>query len=63
VPIVIERTGWNYQQFFPIVADYVGRRYTEVPLPAGAMRGLRVLVDRHLAPTGTYEPLGTPCYR
>jgi hypothetical protein len=63
VPIVIERTGWSYQQYFPIVADYVGMRYRDVPLPANTMRGLRVLVDRGLMPTGTYEPLGTPCYR
>jgi hypothetical protein len=63
VPIVIERTGWNYQQHFPILADYIGMRYRYVPLPADSMRALRVLVDRGLTPTGSYEPLGTPCYR
>ncbi|HET9362952.1 MAG TPA: hypothetical protein VFO58_24550 [Vicinamibacterales bacterium] len=63
VPIVIEKTSVDYEAAFPLVAEYVRSRYGEVPVKSDSMRDYRVLVDKGLTPTGTYEPLGTPCYR
>jgi hypothetical protein len=63
VPIVLESVEGEYRQYFPIVAEYVHGRYREVPIRAGTAPDYRVLVDTRLMPSGTYEPLGTPCYR
>ena len=63
VPIVLEHVDSDYGPIFPIVAEYVHRHYRQVSIEAETMRGFRVLVDQRLQPTGTYEPLGTPCYR
>jgi hypothetical protein len=63
VPIVLEKTGEDYASYFPLVADYLRDRYRSVPIQGESMRDFRMLVDTRLTPTGTYEPLGTPCYR
>jgi hypothetical protein len=49
---------------FPLVDEYLRRRYSVAAESAfGEGRVFRVLVDARLTPTGTYEPLGLPCYR
>ena len=63
VPIVLEKAGEDYASYFPLVADYLRGRYRSAPIQGESMRDFRVLVDTQLTPTGTYEPLGTPCYR
>ena len=63
VPIVIEKDDWDYENYFPLVADYIHQRYRVVPIEGDTIQGFRVLVDSHLTSTGVYEPLGAPCYR
>ncbi|HET9362953.1 MAG TPA: hypothetical protein VFO58_24555, partial [Vicinamibacterales bacterium] len=63
VPIVLEKAGEDYASYFPLVADYLRGRYRSAPIQGESMRDFRVLVDTQLTPTGTYEPLGTPCFR
>jgi hypothetical protein len=63
VPIVIEKIDYEYHHYFPLVADYIHERYREVPIQGDIVQGFRVLVDSRLTATGTYEPLGAPCYR
>jgi len=63
VPIVLERNDFEYEQYFPLLADYVRNRYRQVPISADLVGGFRVLVDPSVTSNGTYEPLGAPCYR
>jgi hypothetical protein len=63
VPIVLERTDGEYAVRFPLIYKYVQERYQVAPLTSDGMKLFRVLVDRNLMPTGTYEPLSLPCYR
>jgi len=63
VPIVIEKDDWDYENYFPLVADYIHHRYRVVPIEGDIVSGFRVLVDTRLTPAGVYEPLGAPCYR
>jgi hypothetical protein len=62
-PIVLERNDFEYEEYFPLLADYVRTRYRQVPISADLVGGFRVLVDPSVTSTGTYEPLGAPCYR
>jgi hypothetical protein len=62
VPIIIERIDSDYVRF-PLVKAYVDQYYRNVLLAPEGMKTFRVLVDSRLSPTGTYEPLGLPCYR
>jgi hypothetical protein len=62
VPIIIERIDSEYVQF-QIAKAYIDQYYRNVPLASEGMKTFRVLVDSRLNPTGTYEPLGLPCYR
>jgi hypothetical protein len=49
---------------FPFVYEYLQTRYTVAAESAfGGDRVYRVLVDPRLTQTGTYAPLGLPCYR
>jgi len=63
VPLVLERTDQAYEPRFPLVHAWVEAHYENAPIASPRMRGYRVLVDRRLTPTGTYGPLGIPCYR
>jgi hypothetical protein len=63
VPIVIEKDDWDYENYLPLVADYIHHRYRVVFIEGDTVSGFRVLVDTHLTPAGVYEPLGAPCYR
>jgi hypothetical protein len=63
VPVVLAREPLEYRVRFPLVYDYVQEHYVEAPMASEAMRAYRVFVNRRLTPTGTYEPLGLPCYR
>ena len=63
VPIVLEQMDTGFETYFPMVANHVHKRYVEVPMQSTVMAGYRVLVDPRLTPTGSYEPLGLPCYR
>jgi hypothetical protein len=63
VPVVLEDADADYRVYFSDVYDYVHQRYTEVQRTSDAIAGVRVLIDRRLKPTGTYESLGLPCYR
>jgi len=63
VPLVLERQDQGYEPRFPLLHAHVEQHYTDVPIAAQRMRGYRVRVDRRLTPTGTYEPLGLPCFR
>jgi len=62
VPVVLEETDSGNEQRFPLVFEYIRRYYVEAPMTPD-LRSYRVLVDRRLTPTGTYEPLGLPCFR
>lgn len=63
VPIVLERVDGEYPVRFPLVYEYVHAHYVDAPMHAEGMQTFRVLVQRNLEPTGTYEPLHLPCYR
>ena len=63
VPVVLESEDSDYEMFFPHVAEYIHANYRAVALSTDRLSGYRILVDRRLQPTGTYEPLGVPCYR
>jgi hypothetical protein len=63
VPIVLESDDSDYETFFPIVAEYIHSNYRAVALNGDRLSGYRILLDRRLPPTRTYEPLGVPCYR
>ena len=63
VPIVIEKDDCDYENYFPLVADYIHHRYRVVSIESDIVSGFRVLVDTRLTPAGVYEPLGAPCYR
>jgi hypothetical protein len=63
VPIVLENTEWEYEHYFPIVAEYVRNHYRYVEIPADWAQGYRVLVDPNVKRTGTYDLFDMPCYR
>jgi len=63
VPVVLERTDGEYPVRFPQVYQYVQTHYRNAPMTSEGMALYRVLVDSGLTPTGTYKPLGLPCYR
>jgi hypothetical protein len=63
IPIVLENMDWEYEQYFPIVAEYVRSHYRNVEIPPDWAQGYRVLVDPTVKPTGTYDLFDMPCYR
>jgi hypothetical protein len=63
VPVVLERVDSEYPTRFPLVYDYVQHHYRNAPIIGDGMKLYRVLVDRTLTSTRTYEPLDLPCYR
>ena len=63
VPIVIDSAESNVDTYFPLVGEYLRQRYQRIVLPGAPMEGYSVLIDRGVAPTRSYEPLGLPCYR
>jgi hypothetical protein len=63
VPVVLEQVDPDYRVYFSDVYDYVHQHYREASPTSDAISGIRVLVDERLTQTGTYEPLGLPCYR
>jgi hypothetical protein len=64
VAFIAAAAGLTFLAGSPVlVADYLRGRYRSAPIQSESMRDFRVLVDSRLTPTGTYEPLGTPCYR
>lgn len=63
VPIVIENMDFEYEHYFPLIAEYVRSHYRDVDIPADWAQGYRVLVDPKVTPSGTYELFDMPCYR
>ncbi len=63
VPLVLVTERRDYGEYFPIVRDYVQQHYATSQVTAPGLEQYAVLTDRRLKPTGTYEPLGLPCYR
>jgi hypothetical protein len=65
VPLVLVRedVSYEYQYGFPLVYEHVQRHYARATPASNLIDGYQVWVDRQLTPTGTYEPLGLPCYR
>jgi hypothetical protein len=63
VPIVLENMDWEYENYFPLVAEYVRSRYRNVEIPPDWAQGYRVLVDPNVKPTRTYDLFDMPCYR
>jgi hypothetical protein len=63
VPIILENMDWEYEHYFPIVAEYIRSHYRNVEIPADWAQGYRVLVDPRVKPTGTYDLFDMPCYR
>ena len=48
---------------FPLVAEYVGEHYVQVAESTfGGDTQYSVLTDRRLPASGTYAPLGLPCF-
>jgi len=66
VPIVLLEAGQSYEEFrksFPIVISYLDRTYRVAGTKEFDGRfGTTLLVRRDRHPTGTYAPLGWPCY-
>ena len=62
VPVVLEQVDPDYRVYFSAVYNYVHQHYEEASPTSDSIPGVRVLIDRRLTPTGTYEPLGLPCY-
>lgn len=63
VPLVLVSVDSDNRVYFPIVADYIRAHYREAIPTSKYIDGYRVFVDTRLTPTGTYKPLGIPCYR
>ena len=69
VPIVLVDVGrheGDIRAQFGLLHDYLTRRYAvagEARFDQSDPVVFRVLVDRQLIPTGSYEPLGLPCFR
>ena len=63
VPLVLVSADTDNRVYFPIVADYIRAHYREAIPTSSYIDGYRVFVDTRLLPTGTYKPLGLPCYR
>lgn len=68
VPLIFgvggERVFDNFNQY-PLVKEYVSKRYTEhhaVLQDNLAGKMLRIAVDSRRTPSGTYAPLGLPCF-
>jgi len=66
VPLVFIREDQEavFRRAFPIVASYVDEHYEELQPTADGSRltGYHVRVDRGRTSTGTYSPLGLPCF-
>jgi hypothetical protein len=66
VPIVLLEAGKSYENFregFPLVTAYLDEHYRVAGTKEFDGRfGTRLLVRRDRQPTGTYAPLGWPCY-
>jgi hypothetical protein len=69
VPLIVGLGGNRPLQYFeryPIVHEYVARRYpTHYSIPGDSGRGevFWLLTDSRRKPTGTYQQLGLPCFR
>jgi len=69
VPIVLGLGGQGplgNLNAYPLVRDYVEKRYTgRYSIPEERLSGAQfwLLTDSRRQPTGTYEPLGLPCFR
>jgi hypothetical protein len=63
VPIVLLEAGGRFREGFPIVMAYLDREYREAGTKVFDGRFDTVLlVRRDRVPTGTYAPLGWPCF-
>ena len=66
VPIVLLETGDSLRGFresFPMVTAYIDRHYHVAGSHVFDRRfGVTLLARQELVPSGTYEPLGWPCY-
>jgi 4-amino-4-deoxy-L-arabinose transferase-like glycosyltransferase len=66
VPVVLLEAGESYENFresFPIVTAYLDKTYRVAGTKEFDGRfGTTLLVRRDRQPTGTYAPLGWPCY-
>jgi len=66
VPILLLETGDSLRGFresFPLVTEYIDRHYKVVGSHVFDKRfGVTLLARQELVPSGTYEPLGWPCY-
>jgi hypothetical protein len=62
VPVVLERVDSGYSVRFPLVYKYIQEHYQVAPMTSDGMKAFRVLVDRSVTPTGTYETLNLPCF-
>jgi hypothetical protein len=66
VPLVLLETDKSYSEFqksFPLVMAYLDARYELAGTRVFDDRfGVNLFVRRGVAPSGTYEPFGWPCY-
>jgi hypothetical protein len=67
VPVIIDRLNRaDATRAFPLVHAHIDEHYRvawESRPQSGEGVAYRVLVDRRITPTGTFEPGGFPCYR
>jgi hypothetical protein len=63
VPLILGRNDAGLETRFPLVHDYIRRRYSNVALSSHGMSGLWLMVDSHIPPARVYQPLGLPCFR
>ena len=64
VPIALDGESGDFERAFPAVREYINAKYVVAKESTfGWHRPLKVLVDPNRPPTGTYEPLGLPCFR
>jgi len=66
VPVILLETGaayGNFRKSFPLVSDYIDREYRLVGTHVFDERfGVTLFARRDRPPSGTYEPLGWPCF-
>ena len=66
VPLILLDTGdslRNFRKSFPIVVEYIDREYRLVGEHVFDERfGISLFVRKDREPTGTWSPLGWPCY-
>jgi hypothetical protein len=63
VPVILLEIEGGFRESFPLVMAYIDQRYHVAGTHVFDRRfGVALYVRRDATPTGTWQPLGWPCY-